>query len=235
MIDAADLRYEIKMVCEERAREAVMAALNLHHLGIRKLYPPRQVQSLYFDTPGCRALEDNIAGINRRSKIRFRWYGSATQQVRGSLERKIRGNNLGRKDVLRIDALLDVLGTSRAAFHRTLLDACEGKWRQDLGAGLEITQWISYEREYLITGDRRVRITVDRELRSYDQRFRMHLSQAQPTPLDRVLIVECKAPVSRLETLDELVRRLPLKPDKCSKYVLASAQRHGPTVSRLGW
>ena len=78
------------MICEERARDALIAELNLHPFGFRPLYPSRVVQSVYFDTHGGRAVAENIAGISDRHKLRFRWYGPDAKVVRGRLERKIR-------------------------------------------------------------------------------------------------------------------------------------------------
>ncbi len=63
---ANDLRYEIKMVCEEWAHDWVVAALRTSRAGVRVLYPPRRVQSVYLDTPLGRSLEENLAGISSR-------------------------------------------------------------------------------------------------------------------------------------------------------------------------
>ncbi len=231
----SDLRYEIKMVCEERALPRLMAALKLHPACISTLYPARQVQSVYFDTPEGHALDENLAGISHRKKIRFRWYGSDTHGVQGVLECKLRMNRLGSKNILKIPVPIDVEGVSRSAFRNSLLAHCDDKWRHALSHGLEVAQWISYQREYLITADRTVRITVDQNLRSFDQRHRLHLGRSFATPNPAILVVECKAPASQRERLEEVIQHIPLLPDKCSKFVMASNPAHGPMISRLGW
>ena len=79
------LRYELKFACQEAAYERVRSVLHLHPAGIRRLHPTRTVQSIYFDTPFGRALEENRAGVSRRNKLRLRWYGSRTEVAEGVL------------------------------------------------------------------------------------------------------------------------------------------------------
>lgn len=230
-----DLRYEVKMVCEERARDAVLASMAIHPAGIRKLYPARQVQSIYFDTVRGRALAENLAGIADRSKLRVRWYGADATEVHAVLERKTRRNKLGSKDLLPLPGRLAVTGVDRHAFRRSVLACCDSIWRERLHEGVEVAQWISYQREYFITADHSVRITVDRDLRAHDLRHRLVIDRSQATPLPKILVIECKAGTAQRESLERLLQHLPLVVDRCSKFVLASSPAHGPTISRLGW
>ncbi|MFH1998785.1 MAG: VTC domain-containing protein, partial [Planctomycetota bacterium] len=82
-------RYEIKMVCQSQAYPEIRLCLDLDPSGLRVLYPPRRVQSLYLDTPEGDVLAENLAGISHREKIRFRWYGDEVRTVRGRLECKV--------------------------------------------------------------------------------------------------------------------------------------------------
>jgi len=230
---AESTRYEIKMVCEEWARDSVVAALRTCSGGVRTLYPERRVQSIYLDTTCGRSLEENLAGISTRRKVRFRWYGHTTDQVRGRLEMKVRENMLGWKHVAEIDDPVAVEGSDRVSFVRTLQRRAPLEWRLILQSGLEPMQWIAYTREYYATADHTVRVTVDRELQSIDQRWRFNLSRACPTALPRILIVEAKCLQDQYEHAQELINRLPLVVDKCSKFVIASSPGSGPTVSLL--
>ncbi len=232
--DLLDKRYEIKMVCEERADAAVMSKLRLHPAGIRELFPDRWVQSIYFDTHEGRSVSENLAGVSDREKIRLRWYGLGATGVRGQLERKRREATLGSKDTLELEQPIDVEGHGRHAFMRDLLRQLPPEWREDL-AGLEPAQWIRYHRKYLTTADHAIRITVDRELSACDLRFGGVLSFRRATPLPRLLVVECKTSTEHRRRLEELIQSMPLIADKCSKFVLASAPEHGPIISRLGW
>ena len=233
--EAQEPRYEVKMVCEERARPALLAHLRLSSLGLRTLYPPRRVQSVYLDTHEANALTENLAGTSDREKVRFRWYGSHTDTVTGRLERKIRSNMLGTKRTLNLPQPVVVGGAARRAFVAALRAQSPPEWRGVIDAALEPAVWVAYERSYLTTADHSVRVTVDRQLQAWNQRDRAVLGADRAAVIPRILVVECKAPVSRRERLEEVVHSMPLMVDKCSKFVLASAPEHAPGVSELRW
>lgn len=226
-----DLRYEIKMAVKESAHAWARANLLLDQAGVRKLYPPRWVQSIYFDTLGQAALEENLAGISHREKIRFRWYGEGGLGVRGQLERKVRHNQLGWKNVLRVPAAIDVEGALRTDLARAVFEHLDVEWSDVRAAGLLPVQWIAYFREYYTTADGAVRITMDRRLRTCDQRSRMRVTSAYPHPSPRVLIVEAKCADADHEAARRLLSRFALVVDKCSKFVIASRPHEGPNVS----
>jgi hypothetical protein len=224
-------RYEIKTVCERMGLEQVLAELRLRGVAFRPLHPRRTVQSIYLDTASARAMEENLAGVSRREKFRFRWYGSEGSTAAGALERKIRDNRLGWKETLPIEGTVDVQGASRAGFMRRLMQAATPAWRERLG-GLEPAQWVVYERDYLATADGAIRMTIDRDLRFYDQRLVAALSRRSPRPAPQMMVIECKAAASHEEQLHDLLGGFPLVVDKCSKFVMASGGG-GPIVSML--
>ena len=227
------LRYEIKMACQEAAYERVLTVLRLAPQGVRKLYPPRRVQSIYLDTDTNRALAENLAGISHREKIRIRWYGDDTRGVQATIERKVRENMLGWKDTFKLASPIDVEGVERRAFLASVEDQATPEWKDALRHGLQPVQWISYLRDYFRTGDGRVRITVDRELRCADQRHLLHLSPRLQTPIPRVLVIEAKCSREDHDAAQEILSRLPLFVDRCSKFVLASEPQHGPVPSLI--
>lgn len=224
-------RYEVKTVCERLGLDQVLAELRLRGLSFRPLHPRRTVQSIYLDTPSGRAMEENLAGVSRREKIRFRWYGGDAREVSGSLERKIRDNRLGWKQTFSVPGRVRVEGSSRSGLLRALAAAATPAWRERLG-GLEPAQWIVYEREYLATLDGAVRLTIDRDLRFFDQRRAAVLSRGCPHPVPQMIVIECKAPASREAELHDLLGGFPLVVDKCSKFIMASGGGR-PIVSLL--
>ena len=226
-----DLRYEIKMVVQESAYTWALESLRLDPAGLSVLHPPRRVQSVYFDTLGQAALEENLAGICHREKVRFRWYGDAAQGVSGQLERKVRHNQLGWKDVQQISGTVDVEGTPRTELARRIFDELGPEWADVRSGGLLPVQWIAYLREYFATADGKVRVTLDRELRTCDLRHRNVVTNAFPTPTPRVLIVEAKCARDDHDEARRILRRYPLFVDKCSKFVIASRPDEGPSIS----
>lgn len=230
-----DWRYELKMVCEERAHSEVVAELRLHAMGFRPLYPDRVVQSIYLDTHEGRAVQDNLAGISDRSKFRLRWYGPGTGTVKAQMELKRRRNLYGCKQIEILPEAFALQGLNRLTFMQQLCAAVPANWRTRLERGLEPAQWIRYSRQYFGGFDAAVRITVDRELQACDLRDHWRIAWQRPSVLDRVLVVECKAAMSREAELREVVRDLRLKVDRCSKFVMASVPSHGPSASWRGW
>lgn len=226
------LRHEFKLVSDEAAYAEVRMALRLDRAGIRVLHAPRLVQSLYLDTCFGRALEENLAGLSVREKLRVRWYGAGTGAVEGVLERKCRENSLGWKESLRLTDPLAIRGAQRRRFVQELGRRVDPLWRARL-ATLEPAQWVRYRREYFTSADRRVRLTLDRELFFSDQRRLARLSDTERTPSPRVLVLELKCAPEDLERAREILARLPIPLGRCSKFVLAAAPESGPIPSRF--
>jgi len=228
-----DARYELKMVLRAEAYARVKAALDLDPAGLHTLYPLRRVQSIYLDTPGGNALEENLAGISHREKIRFRWYGDHTGPVQGRLECKVRENMLGWKHTFEIEQPVSVNGADRYDFMRILREAADPVWQLRLDGPLEPVQWISYRREYLGSADKKLRVTVDRDLKAFDQRGQLELSARFETPLPAMVVIEVKCAAAQYDAARQLINRLPFFVDKCSKFVTASMPEAGPGISVL--
>ena len=234
------LRYELKIAGQETSYGRLRMALELLPEGIRKLYPMRQVQSVYLDSHFGRALEENLAGISHREKVRFRWYGPSVTGVRGKVELKVRENTLGWKETLPVEGNLDIEGVSRTDFAKALMQVALGNqqgaekaaWVDRL-AGLEPVQWVSYEREYLTSADRSLRLTIDRNIETWDQRgvFRLSRKAVQKSPGSRLFVLELKCAPNAVEKAESVIQRLPWPVDRCSKFVLASEPQSGPVPS----
>ena len=229
------LRYEVKMVAQAAFYPKLRMHMRLDRSAIRTLYPPRRIQSVYFDTIRGQALEENLAGISHREKVRLRWYGEATTGVRPTLERKVRENMLGWKGLLKIPADIDVEGVTRRDFAASLRPFLTEEWSDVLNKDLLPVQWVVYDREYFATeaGSGPIRITIDRQLRTYDQRHRRSLSCRFRTPTPDVMIVEAKCEQSEHAALKCLMDRFPMQIDRCSKFVYASSPNDGAISSYI--
>ncbi len=230
--ERAAVRHELKLVSDEAAYPELRMALRLDRSGIRTLHPPRRVQSLYLDTPFQRALEENLAGLSVREKIRVRWYGVETDLVRAVLERKCRENSLGWKETLPLEQPLALARQERRSFVDELARRSAPRWRARL-SGLEPAQWVRYQREYFTSADRRVRLTLDRELTFFDQRRLTRLADTERTPSPRVLVLELKCAPVDLDLAREIIARLPIPLGRCSKFVLAASSLSGPLPSQF--
>ncbi|MFO1077791.1 MAG: VTC domain-containing protein [Planctomycetota bacterium] len=226
------MRYEVKVVVAERDYDRICTELALLGSAMHVLHPPRTVQSVYLDTACGEALRDNLAGIGVRSKVRFRWYGDGSAAVAGALEQKRRDNSFGDKAVFSALGLVRVRGRDRHAFVEELRAQLPAD-AVPLLDGREPAQWIRYRRDYLATADGALRVTLDRDLAAFDQRFGMWLDDRFPTPLPRLCIVEIKADVELRDDVQRWLQRVELRPSKCSKFVMASVPGEAPIASRL--
>ena len=54
--------------------ELAICKAQLMQLGMKQLYPPRTVNSIYLDTPDYKMVQESDEGIVPREKHRIRWY-----------------------------------------------------------------------------------------------------------------------------------------------------------------
>jgi hypothetical protein len=224
------MRYEVKLALPERDLPRLRALLALLPSAPRPSFPDRVVQSLYFDTVDGAAVADNLAGVAVREKLRLRWYGEPATAVCAHLELKRRRNNVGDKLAADVPGPLDVAGVAKWRFLRTLMARVAPAWRERL-AGTEVVQWIRYRRRYVGSLDGALRVTLDTELDAFDQRHRAALGRSTGTPLPRLAIVELKADLPARDELERWVQRLPWRPGRCSKLLLATWPVAGPLLS----
>ena len=127
---------------------------------------------------------------------------------------------------------LDVEGEDRFVFRRRLARACGEPWSADLER-LEPVQWITYRRVYWADASGRVRVTVDRDIRSLRQREGAVLRAPRASFTPRHLIVELKFAPEDEPRGRRIAEQLPLLAGRSSKFVLASTAGHGPLPSLL--
>ena len=114
-------RHEYKYAITDLGIDAVRNMVRFHPMGFKKAYPDRQVNNYYLDTLELNYFYQNIDGISKRRKFRYRWYDDYTNIKEVQLEIKFKENELGWKE--HISANIADLRT------RKLLD----KHFQDLG------------------------------------------------------------------------------------------------------
>ena len=96
-----NMRHERKYRILHQSFAFVQQMIRHHPRGFRSLYPDRQVNNIYLDTPQLQCCRDNVAGLAKRRKYRVRWYGEmgATVINNPKLEIKIKNDVLGDKQI----------------------------------------------------------------------------------------------------------------------------------------
>ena len=197
---------------------------------LRKLFPHDKhaqadgrylVTSLYFDTPYDSALREKIDGVSRREKFRLRYYGTEASFIR--LEKKFKETSLCGKRSTRLTS--EQAGWLLAGEYGFLLESgdplCIEFYSKLQGKGLRPKTIVRYEREAFLYAPGRVRITLDRDVRT----GLGSLDFLQPEgprlrALDNVTVLEVKYGAF----LPDLVRMAVQVPGRqaaaCSKYAV---------------
>ena len=85
---STEKRIEIKEIFKPSYLSKLEVAIHLSRFGLRKVFPTRRVNSVYFDSFAFDALMDSMEGNSLRKKYRLRWYGKAKDETKAVLEIK---------------------------------------------------------------------------------------------------------------------------------------------------
>jgi SPX domain protein involved in polyphosphate accumulation len=215
-----DFRYERKLLPAGYAQPEVSALIRQHPSGFCEAYPPRWVNNLYLDSPGLGDYNEHVTGLAQRSKSRIRWYGD----LRGSIsqpvfERKFKQGSVsgksahampplalnGSMDEQKLRAMLSELGMENPVWR------CLDQRQPSL-----INR---YHRHYYLSGDGRVRLTVDSDLAFYAPDHTTAALASRP-PADCAVVIELKYAPSDSDCAADIASWFPCRIARCSKYVL---------------
>jgi hypothetical protein len=216
-------RFEFKAVAPSWMLADLMAWLLVQPDGFHVRHPQRRINSIYFDTVDLQRYTENLSGASERSKARLRWYGRDASAAKLVFEAKRKRNKLGWKDTQRIPGRVDMVGTSWRDLNATLRGALRGQLRLvfDMAGGPVLCN--SYDREYYASDDDIVRITIDRDIRAYDQRGTDRPNLTRPCLQDDIIVVEVKADAANGDRVAETMATLPLRVTRHSKYAAGVA------------
>ena len=218
MVDASQRtpRYERKYRVENVALPVVREIIRQHPASFRTLYPNRQINNIYFDTPDFHTYRANVVGIGERQKFRVRWYGSDYWQIpeRVRFEVKHRSNQTGTKDVHDFAGFV----------WENLPDLTERVNQTVRAFGLLHPVLLShYQRAYLGTSDGRFRLTIDTEQGFLGARNQQLTTQTRAARRFRHaetgVVLELKYDAEHDDAAQRIMQELPFRQTKSSKYV----------------
>jgi SPX domain protein involved in polyphosphate accumulation len=216
----ADARLEVKFVTRVSEIRRIESWLRMHPACFSEPYPDRSVNNVYFDTLQLSAYTDNISGSSYRTKLRYRWYGDAEFPDNGNLEIKYKRNYFGWKRRFKCDRRLFSAGDRWKDFRLAL-----GKYLGD-EARLWLESWPNpvmlnrYYRQYYVSGDNKVRVTIDSNQRVYDQRYKSVPNIDQKANSPDTLVIEFKFDRKDRDLAAEIIQGLPIRVSRNSKYVV---------------
>lgn len=216
--DTISSRYEIKMAYEPGLLPELRSWIVPHPAAFTTAYPSRQVNSIYMDTPDLDSFNDHLAGVPARRKLRFRWYGEDLARAKGIMEIKNKSERAGWKITQPVDCEFDLAHMSWSAIMETLRTSTTDLVREMLCVARPVAL-IVYSREYYVSADGLVRLTIDTDLHSYDQLMTARPNLWFPQPLEQAVIVEIKSDVSNAKYISDVLSHFPIRSNRYSKYM----------------
>ena len=151
-----EIRVEKKFVFGKFKEDYLEKVLLLN--GFSKTYSPRNISSIYLDTLNFDFAKDNINGVSKRKKIRFRWYNNDFDNI--YLEEKNKQNFFVKKNINKISNLVSQninIDDLKNFFFRKNKDFNTFNYRFVLKT--------NYFRSYWISNDKKIRATIDSNLK----------------------------------------------------------------------
>ena len=212
-------RMEVKFEADESRMHDILHWLRLNRCRFSEAYPMRRINNIYFDSPDYLAVADNFAGTSARTKVRLRWYGDEHDAVPGALELKRKRNGFGWK--LRYDLNVPERqhGTRWRDFRAAIASQLSSEGKHWLAISSQPMLLNVYRRRYYLSGDRRVRVTIDTDQKIWDQRVKPCLNLHHPANLPRLMIVEVKFDRRDRHMASQVVQGMPIRVSRHSKYL----------------
>ena len=210
-----DKRIEIKEVFRPSDLLKLRKAIFLSRFSFRTPYPKRKINSIYFDTHDYRSLEDSIEGGSCRTKYRIRWYGNKQSISNATLEIKKKEGHLSWK-ILKKDSfrICPNARTWETFLTHNLSSNCSNWYLLNQ----QPKSIITYDREYYVSFDGKVRVTIDQNLKSFSQGNSNIPNLNYCRPHIAFAIFEIKISQENESLVKDVLRELPFSAKRFSKY-----------------
>ena len=222
-----DARLEIKFVAYETEMPELMRWLRLHPARFDVPYPPRRVNNIYFDGHEYFAYAENLSGASNRTKVRYRWYGQQDYPVDGAMEIKCKRNRFSWKQNFPITLPSSTEGESWRLVRRMMLDQVPSDCTRLMDAYPLPVIINRYYRHYYVTGDGRVRATIDCRQVVFDQRYKPLPNVRHPMPDPGTMVMELKFDRGEQAYAAQVLQGLPLRVSRHSKYMMGVQSVYG--------
>jgi hypothetical protein len=212
-------RYEIKFVTYEHNYYEIINWINLHELNFKREYNSRFVNNIYFDSYSYNSFRSNIYGDSSRVKLRYRWYEKLQDPSKGSFEIKYKRNLYGWKKKFKVKELNFTDNKNWKSYCSTISKYLPRNERIFFTFNFNPQIINQYQRDYFVSNDNKLRITVDKKHNIYDQRFSSYPNFNKKTLSQRILVMEFKFDRRERLRINKLMKYIPIRSSRNSKYV----------------
>lgn len=224
----SEYRYERKYLTQEyTALDLENFVLSSQGMFSRVFYP-RIVSSIYFDTPDLDYYNLNLIGASERKKVRARWYLNDDQNKGFVLEIKQKDGDLNRKLVKKLS-----LNERQVNFSEICSEAIRNLASVlPEASSLEPILMNAYLRRYYLSRSLGIRITIDEKLSFRSLVFIDGTAMVSEVAerlvsepeVNQAVILECKFSNKSDDHLSRIINSLPIRVTKSSKYVMGVSQ-----------
>lgn len=208
-------RIEIKEVYKSKDLNLLYAALKYSGFAFRKTFQPRKVNSVYFDTFAMNFLTQSLEGNRDRKKIRVRWYGDNKKKCPATLEIKNKKGVVSWKNLYEKQL---VIKPNEKRWKHFFNYASEGSHLENMLNSYFPTSIISYKREYYESRNKKIRVTIDQELCTYQQMSRLKVNFSHNKLHSSLVIMEIKLSYNDQKLLEFVLQDFPFNSKRFSKY-----------------
>lgn len=216
----AAARWERKCVVPSEQIDSLRVWVDEQPLAFRTAYPSRTVRSLYFDSALLDDFQLNVSGVSDRKKLRLRWYGDSSDVQRATLEVKAKRNQLGIKHAWPVEFDRPLSRIPLMELGDQMAPQIPVEARLLLERGGIPSALIVYDRDYFVSADGRVRITLDHDIDVYEQIGAPELNHSRADVFPEVMVLELKYPGDMDTEVRALLGYLPGRLSRFSKYAI---------------
>lgn len=209
-------RYERKYLSTNLLPSQLENFLKLSPAFFKPIYYPRQVISMYFDTPDLDLYQQNLIGDSIRKKVRVRWYQSKSKITPIQLEVKIKHNQVNQKIIHPLKQTINQLSAKKLS---DLISTWLKTTTQETFA-LKPVLVTGYSRQYFLSDLFNLRATIDSDLRF--QKYK-HWQNQQLTHRLSSTILELKYELEKDNNISQIINSIPMRLSKSSKYVFGTS------------
>jgi SPX domain protein involved in polyphosphate accumulation len=152
-----DFRIEKKFVFGKFYESNIIKILLTN--GFTETFSSRKINSIYLDTQNFDFAKDNINGVSKRKKIRFRWYNNNLNEI--FLEEKNKQNFQVNKIVSKIPFLVD-----KDYIVRDLKRYLDKNKNKVSNYNYKFVLKTNYTRSYWVSADKQLRATIDTNIKT---------------------------------------------------------------------
>lgn len=212
-------RRELKFTTNEIYYSDIINWIKNNKVNFKKHFPKRLINSIYFDNYSYSSFKENIYGDSKKTKIRLRWYNIFFFSMDGFFEIKKRDNIYNYKKTTKIPNLAIKPNSNFKEIIQTLKLNLEPIDTIELDARPFPTIISQYTREYYIDFDKEIRITIDRNIKTFDQRLSNKINLKNEITIPNLMVVEFKFKDASINKLLNSFNNFPLRLSKNSKYI----------------